>query len=140
MLGHYEQARDIVRTARARYDGRVRNPFDEIECGHWYGRALASYALLQGFSGARYDAVDKTLHLGSPASGDCRSFLSTATGFGVVGFRNGEPFCEVVDGVIEIAGIIVGSRPVDPVPIRHHSAPLVTETLGNRNRIEKELA
>ncbi len=38
---------------------RIRNPFDEYECGHWYGRALSSYGLLQGLTGVRYDAVDK---------------------------------------------------------------------------------
>src|SRR6185369_14224926 len=54
---------EIVRAARKRFDGRLRNPYDEYECGHWYGRALSSYALLQGMSGARYDAVDKVLHL-----------------------------------------------------------------------------
>ena len=36
------EAADIVRGARARYDGRVRNPFNEYECGSWYARALAS--------------------------------------------------------------------------------------------------
>ena len=39
---------DIVRECRERYDGRVRNPFNEIECGHWYARAMASYGMLQG--------------------------------------------------------------------------------------------
>ncbi|NQU11482.1 hypothetical protein HQ590_11865, partial [bacterium] len=46
LLGNVRAARQIVRTARARYDGRWRNPFDEYECGHWYARALSSYALL----------------------------------------------------------------------------------------------
>jgi uncharacterized protein (DUF608 family) len=39
MMGHVAEGLDIVRTCRARYDGRVRNPFDEYECGHWYARA-----------------------------------------------------------------------------------------------------
>ena len=62
----------IVRACRDRYDGRVRNPFNEYECGHWYARAMSSYALLQGLSGARYDAVEKVLYLEPSLPGDFR--------------------------------------------------------------------
>jgi len=57
LLGEVERGLEIVRVCRARYDGRVRNPFNEYECGHWYARAMSSYGLLQGLSGARYAAV-----------------------------------------------------------------------------------
>jgi uncharacterized protein (DUF608 family) len=109
MFGHTDKAREIVRTVRARYDGRVRNPFDEIECGHWYARALASYALLQGLTGARYDAVEKTLYLAPAVEGDFKSFLSTATGYGTVGVRDGVPFIDVAQGSIEVARVVCGS-------------------------------
>lgn len=99
-IGRIEQGLEIVRVCRQRYDGRVRNPFSEVEAVHWYGRALSSYALLQAFSGARYDAVDKVLHLKPSIKGDFRSFLSTATGYGTVGVRDGRPFVEVVSGTI----------------------------------------
>ena len=95
----------VVRTLRARYDGRDRNPFDEYECGHWYARALSSYALLQALGGARYDAVDRVLHLQPALPGDCRSFLATATGYGTVGVKNGEPFVRVVSGTIDFRDI-----------------------------------
>jgi hypothetical protein len=98
--GLVDEGMDIVRTTAARYDGRVRNPFDQYECGHWYARALASYALLQAFSGARYDAVTSTLYLRPVVRGDFRSFLSTATGFGTVGVKDGKPFLEVASGTI----------------------------------------
>jgi len=88
-----------------RYDGRVRNPFNEYECGHWYARAMSSYALLQGLSGARYDAVDKVLHLRPNLRGDFRCFLSTATGYGTVGLRSGKPFLDVKSGTIEVREI-----------------------------------
>ena len=61
MKGEVEKGLDIVRECRERYDGRVRNPFNEIECGHWYARAMANYGMLQGLTGVRYDAVDKTM-------------------------------------------------------------------------------
>ena len=67
-----DEGLEIVRTCRDRYDGRVRNPFNEYECGHWYARAMSSYALLQGLSGARYDAVEKVLYLEPSVPGDFR--------------------------------------------------------------------
>jgi hypothetical protein len=45
LMGHVNEGLDIVRAARDRYDGRVRNPFHEYECGHWYARAMSSYTL-----------------------------------------------------------------------------------------------
>lgn len=99
-MGLVDAGLEVVRTCRARYDGKVRNPFDEYEYGHWYARAMASYALLEASSGARFDGVDGILHLKPAIKGDFRSFLSTATGFGTVGVRNGRPFVEVVSGQI----------------------------------------
>jgi hypothetical protein len=104
-MGRVSEGLDVVRTCRDRYDGRIRNPFDEYECGHWYARALSSYALLQALSGARYDAVDKVMHLTPAVPGDFRAFLATATGYGTVGVRNGKPFVEAKSGTIEVRDI-----------------------------------
>ena len=99
-LGKISEGLEIVRACRRRYDGRVRNPFDELEAGHWYARSMSSFALLQAFSGARFDAVEKILYLKPAIKGDVRCFLSTATGFGTVGVKDGKPFVEVVSGQI----------------------------------------
>jgi hypothetical protein len=104
-LGRAEQGLQIVRACRTRYDGRVRNPFDEYECGHWYARAMSSYAMLEGLTRARYDAVTRTLHLHPMRAGDFRSFLSTATGYGTVGVRDGKPFLDVKSGKIDVQQI-----------------------------------
>lgn len=99
-LGRIDKGLGLVRACRERYDGRTRNPFSEAEAGHWYARALASYSLLQACSGARYDAVAKILYLRPAIRGDFRSFLATATGYGTVGIRGGQPFVDVVRGTI----------------------------------------
>ncbi|MBL9134766.1 MAG: hypothetical protein JNK85_02810 [Verrucomicrobiales bacterium] len=105
LSGHIREGLEIVRACRDRYDGRVRNPFNEYECGHWYARAMSSYGLLEGLSGARYDAVDRVLHLTPSFPGDFRCFLSTATGYGTVGVKRGKPFLEVKAGEIPVAEI-----------------------------------
>jgi uncharacterized protein (DUF608 family) len=101
MMGEVDKGLDIVRAARDRYDGRVRNPFDEYECGHWYARALSSYALLQGLTGIRYDALTQTMYLDSEKD-DFTSFISTETGFGNVGLEGGKPFLKVAYGEIVV--------------------------------------
>ena len=61
---------------------------------------MASYGLIQGLSGVVYDAVDQVLYIQPTISGDFRSFLSTATGYGTVGLKDGVPFVEVAQGEI----------------------------------------
>ena len=104
--GKIQEGLNIVKTTRKRYDGTVRNPFDEYECGHWYARAMSSYALLEAFTGVRYDAVTQTLFVHSRV-GDFTSFLSTDTGFGNVIYKNGEAKVKVAFGKIEVKKVVV---------------------------------
>ncbi len=110
MMGQVRPGLAVVRAVRKRYDGTCRNPFDEYECGHWYARALSSYAMIQGLTGARYDAVERVLYLAPSVQGDFRAFLSTATGFGTVGLRKGKPFLEVKSGRIPVRRIVVQGK------------------------------
>jgi uncharacterized protein (DUF608 family) len=106
LMGRPDEGCEIVRIVRDRYDSSVRDPFDEYECGHWYARAMASYGLIQGLTGVRYDAVDKVLYIAPTIEGDFRAFTSTATGYGTVGIKDGEPFVEVVHGTIPYEEIV----------------------------------
>jgi uncharacterized protein (DUF608 family) len=102
MHGEVEKGLEIVREVRKRYDGTIRNPFNEYECGHWYARALSSYALMQGLTGLFYDALDKVLHIRSQLGDDFQCFISTETGYGLAGLKQGEPFLDVLYGNIEV--------------------------------------
>ena len=106
LIGEVEKALEIVRACRDRYDGRVRNPFDEYECGHWYARAMSSYGMLQGLTGVRYDAVTQEIFIDSRI-GDFTSFISTENGFGNVGLKNGKPFLETVYGEITVKNFVI---------------------------------
>jgi hypothetical protein len=109
LMGNVKEGLDIVRASRNRYDGRIRNPFNEYECGHWYARALSSYGYLQCLTGVRYDAVDKTLYFDSKI-GDFTSFLSTETGFGTVSLKQGKPSLKIVYGKINVEKLIVSGK------------------------------
>ena len=53
--GLVDEGIEIVQAVRARYDGEKRNPWNEMECGSNYARAMSSYALLPALSGFTFD-------------------------------------------------------------------------------------
>ncbi len=110
LMGRAEEGLEIVRACRDRYDGRSRNPFNEYECGHWYARALASYGLLQGLTGVRYDAVDKTLFIDSKI-GDFTSFFSTQSGYGTVTLNQNKPAIKISSGSLTLEKVLVSGKP-----------------------------
>ena len=109
LMGHVKEGLEILRASRNRYDGRIRNPFNEYECGHWYARALSSYGYLQALTGVRYDAVDKTIFIDSKA-GDFTTFIATETGFGTVTLKAGKPAVNVVYGKIDVEKINLSGK------------------------------
>ena len=66
--GLVEEGFAIVKGARDRYDGIPRapigrNPWNEIECGGHYARAMSSWSLLLALSGWEYDGPRQALRL-----------------------------------------------------------------------------
>lgn len=58
MLGLVDEGMRCIEAVRQRYDGERRNPWNEFECGNNYARSMASYALLNAFSGFQFDMVN----------------------------------------------------------------------------------
>jgi uncharacterized protein (DUF608 family) len=109
--GMVDQGLEIVAAVRDRYDGRARNPWDEYECGGYYARAMASYALLQAFSGFRYSAVTQTLRF--DPKGDTRPFrcfFATATGFGVASLTRKSFTITLTEGHLNIDQLRLGPQ------------------------------
>ncbi len=82
-IGRTDDALRIVEGVRSRYTGERRNPWNELECGSHYARALSSWSLLLAYSGFECDLARG--HIGfSPAQtqGEFRCFWSTGTGWG----------------------------------------------------------
>lgn len=109
LTGNVNEGLQIVRASRNRYNGKVRNPFNEYECGHWYARALSSYGYLQALTGVRYDTVEQTLYVDSKV-GNFTSFISTENGFGNVVYANGKASVKVAYGTIEVKKVIIGKQ------------------------------
>lgn len=61
--GLSEDAIKLLRATRTRFDGRRRNPWNDIECGDHYIRALSSWGILDAACGYDYDAPSGALTL-----------------------------------------------------------------------------
>ena len=80
--GYISEGLNVVRAVRDRYDGKKRNPWNEIECGSNYARAMASFSLLPIFSGFTYDLPHKHIGFAPLLPGDFKCFFSVGTGWG----------------------------------------------------------
>jgi uncharacterized protein (DUF608 family) len=85
MEGLTEPALLIVKAARDRYDGRERSPWNEVECGDHYVRAMSSWALLEAAAGFRYSAADQRLRFAPKLTPEAfRSFFITDSAWGTI--------------------------------------------------------
>ncbi|MGO9127178.1 MAG: GH116 family glycosyl hydrolase [Terriglobales bacterium] len=101
--GFVNEGLTIVKALRSRYDGRIRNPWNEYECGNYYARAMASYALVGALAGFRYSAAQKTLWFGPHLSvRPFKTFFSTASGFGIISLDARSLRIEVIEGELTV--------------------------------------
>jgi len=101
----------IVKALRSRYDGRVRNPWNEYECGNYYARAMASYALLSALSGFRYSAVERTLWFGPQLEvRPFKTFFSAASGFGTITLDTRALQIQMLEGKLPLERLVLTDR------------------------------
>jgi uncharacterized protein (DUF608 family) len=109
--GFVHEGLTIVKALRSRYDGRVRNPWNEYECGNYYARAMSSYALLAALSGFRYSAVQRTLWFGPQLDvRPFKTFFSTASGFGTITLDGRNLRIRIIEGELPLEKIVLTDR------------------------------
>ena len=103
MVGETEMGERIAKAIRNRYDGSKRNPWNEIECGSNYARSMASYAMLQAYSGFCYDMVRGMIGFRPVLSGDFRCFWSLGTVWGTFERSGQEQTLHILHGEAEFS-------------------------------------
>jgi uncharacterized protein (DUF608 family) len=111
--GMIDEALYIVKAARDRYNGTERNPWNEIECGDHYARAMSSWSLLLAAQGYYYDGPAGVLRLAPNITPErFRSFFSTASGYGTFSqTRKGRTQTDTLDlkqGTLELTRLVFG--------------------------------
>ena len=105
--GLRDEAVQVVSDIRARYDGAKRSPFDEAECGHHYARAMASWGLVNAWSGQQYNAITGALHFDHiPANH--KVFWSTGHAWGTLRRRGDTYTLTIYAGQLQLSTLTVG--------------------------------
>jgi hypothetical protein len=99
--GKQDKGETLVKAVRDRFNGENRNPYNEIECGNNYARAMSSYALLPIYSGFTFDMTKNYIGFNPIIKGDTIFAWSINNSWGTVEFSNntctlkvlGNPIC-----------------------------------------------
>lgn len=90
---------------RERYDGRKRSPFDEAECGHHYGRAMAAWSAPLALTGFHYSGVVKSISFTSKPG---TYFWSNGYSWGTCKVDGRQAILTVLYGRIELSKFVLG--------------------------------
>jgi hypothetical protein len=89
--GMIREGLSIIRGVHDRYDGKKHNPWNEVECGDHYARALASWGCLLALAGITYDGPAGRLGFAPRwQADDFQAFFSAAEGWGSLRQKRGE--------------------------------------------------
>ena len=129
LRGLVEEGLTVVDAVRERYDGEKRNPWNEIECGSNYARSMASYALLNAFSGFEFNLPAG--HIGFRplrlVDGRFRCFWSLDPAWGEVLFSPEGAECPLQLARRSLgcvrAGVRRGGRPAGQLVVRRRAPP-----------------
>ncbi len=143
--GLIDEGLGIVKAARDRYDGIPRapiprNPWNEIECGGHYARAMSSWSLLLALSGWHYDSTRKSLRF-SPRYQEqqFKSFFAAPAGWGSVrqSLQGQRQLCElqVSEGHLDLVELTLAAR----VSARTLRARLGGKEIKGQLQVEGEL-
>jgi non-lysosomal glucosylceramidase len=115
------EAIEIVDTVARRHDGINGNPWDEVECGHHYARAMASWLMLLMASGQR-TTPDHALSFAPSAilasAEGSRCFYSDGRSWGVLEVNDGGALLRVMGGALPRSVDVDGGLPVVVVDAR----------------------
>jgi uncharacterized protein (DUF608 family) len=104
MTGQVDEGMECIAAIRQRYDGERRNPWNEFECGSNYARSMAAYALLNAFSGFRFDMVAGRVGFQPIRSekGKFQAFWSLAPAWGEVRIEKKRAELRVLRGALPL--------------------------------------
>lgn len=78
--GMTREGLELYRSARLRFDGEKRNPWNEPECGHHYARAMSAWSGVLAMGGFRYHGGEQAVEIQARPGHRC--FWATGTGWG----------------------------------------------------------
>ncbi len=84
-LGKVENALKILNAIRQRYDGKYRNPWNEVECGDHYVRAMSSWRVYEAAIGYYWNSLEKRVSfLPQFKTNPMQAFFITNSSWGMI--------------------------------------------------------
>jgi uncharacterized protein (DUF608 family) len=109
--GLADEAWLILRGLWARHDGRRRNPYNEIECGDHYARAMAGWSVLEALAGFRQDTHTAAIEFRHPAAPGSRLPFLSSQGWGLLVADEDEIRVECTGGRLDLALLTIVDVP-----------------------------
>ena len=130
----------VARTIHDRYHAKKRNPFNEVECGDHYARAMASYGILLAVTGFEHDGPAGHIGFAPRLPGDdFRAPFTACEGHGTYEQKQGKQGLECVvrvrSGRLRLRTIGIAPAPGPARPLRGVMLlrePAAREPLGAR--------
>jgi hypothetical protein len=111
--GMVREGIECITNVRARHDGLRRNPWDDVECGSHYARAMSSWSGLLALSGFRYHGGERHIEvLPRLPLTNFRCFWSSGTGWGTFAYgAAGSPLTiRVLHGTLPCRSVTAATR------------------------------
>ena len=105
--GLIDKGLEVIAGVRDRYDGTMRNPFNEMECGNHYSRNMCTFSFIPILSGFEFDMPHGMIGFNPKLSGYFKSIWSLDCGWG--NFECDEGWCKV--------NMISGKLPLDELRV-----------------------
>jgi hypothetical protein len=109
----HHEGRAVLDAVWARYDGRRRNPFNEIECGDHYARSLAGWSALQALAGFTHDGPAGAYTFRRPQTPDISVPFLASSGWGLWSERGDELVLACTGGRLDLHRLTVAGDPAE---------------------------
>jgi non-lysosomal glucosylceramidase len=140
--GMADEAIRILEGVRKRQDGRFRSPWNEVECGDHYVRAMSSWVLLEAASGFSYDACKAIMEFEPRIQRESfSSFFAANHGWGTYSQKikkdASQARLSVLFGVIRLHELHLGFRYNRNISVRkgNRELPATCKNIGGACRI-----
>ena len=108
--GMVQEGLNVVKAVQDRHDGFKRNPFDHVESGGHYARALAAWSLLPALSGYRWDGTTHSMSFAPVLQAeDFSAFWSTGDAWGSIRIAGGKALLQVEYGQLRLKEFFFGA-------------------------------
>ncbi|MDR1161329.1 MAG: hypothetical protein LBK45_03225 [Tannerellaceae bacterium] len=114
--GMMDEGLAIVKAIHSRYDGKKHNPWNEVECGDHYARAMASYGVLTAIQDYWYDGPKGIMGFAPKLMPDKFSgFFTSAEGWGNITQTRSE---RMQQNTVEVkyGRLMLGQLNLSPLP------------------------